>query len=170
MTSFHNLYLLLCCCVCPSNVLQGHVLTVSVFPQVNVPVGSGGYNNLVPCRPHWEEQDAYGRCCHLFVGLPLGVWRCIYLLPLDTKGSSPPLLGSVRPLSLTSGLHSPNKWESCEYGSSNQLLPAGSKQYQLPKVPHSPERDAAPAGTAPLVGWREIAKAYITSKEKFVSI
>lgn len=82
MTSFHNLYLLLCCCVCPSNVLQGHTLTVSDFPHVNVPVGRGGYNNLVPCRPHWEEQDAYGPSLW---GSPWGSEGAIISLPLTQR-------------------------------------------------------------------------------------
>lgn len=138
MPPSHHLSLLLQHFGCLSTVPQGHKLTVSDFPQVNVPVGTEGYSNLLSCGPHQEEQGAHGRCTTSLWGSPsLGLWRCSSPLPFDTKGFPHPLLQSVRLLSLDGWLRSPSEWQSCDHGRSNELLPTSSNH---PRLPRAPER------------------------------
>lgn len=166
MRPSHHLSLLLQHFGYLSTVLQGHKLTVSDFPQVNVPVGREGYNNLLSCGPHQEEQGAHGRCSHLSLGLP-------FLRALEVQFSPSPwhkglfsLTAAVCQTTVPGWLIEVPKWVTVMWAW--QIQWAASNQLQPSKAAPCPWETP----TLPLLGlWhddrvRSIAKAYITSKEK----
>lgn len=154
MPSSHHPSLLLWCCGCPSNVLQGHSLTVSEFPQVNVPVGMGGYNNMVLRGRHWEEKGVHAGAATSSWGSPWGFGDAF--LPPWHKGLASPNR-RVGHAIVPGQLIVLPEWAAVMWGW--QFQPAASN---WPRLPHPPERYLP----LPLLGWGGDSKTIHYFQEK----